>query len=288
MKTVIKSESKTVCISPDDQVVLVGEKINPTGRKKLPEALLAGDYDYVLKVVAEQVTGGANVLDVNVGAPGVDEEAVLPEIVKLVASVTDLPLCVDTANPKALAAALKVAPGRPLVNSVNGETISLANVLPLVHEHQTAVIGLTIDDDGISTEPEKRLKIAEKIVNEAVKIGIAAEDVVIDPLVMTVGSDGRAAVDTLETIALIREKLGVNIALGASNVSFGMPDRHTLNQSFMTLAIANGANCMITDASRLGLTVRAAEMLLNRDDYGRNYLGFYRNLEKRKKALAAA
>ena len=161
MKTILRSASKEVCISPDDPVVLVGEKINPTGRKKLPQALLDGDYGYVEQLANEQIANGADLLDINAGAPGVDEVAALPEIVKLVSGMTDLPLCIDTANQEALAAALKVAEGKPLVNSVNGETGSLANVLPLVKDHETAVIGLTIDDDGISTDPEKRLAIAE-------------------------------------------------------------------------------------------------------------------------------
>jgi 5-methyltetrahydrofolate--homocysteine methyltransferase len=153
----------------------------------------------------------------------------------------------------------------------------------LVKDHETAVIGLTIDDDGISTDPEKRLAIAEKIVNKAVQMGIPAEDIVIDPLVMAIGSDNQAAIDTLRTIELIREKIGSNIALGASNVSFGMPDRHSLNQSFMTLAILAGANCMITDPGRLGMTVRATEFVLGRDDFGRRFLGLYRNQEKLRK-----
>ena len=283
MKTILRSASKEVCISPDDPVVLVGEKINPTGRKKLPQALLDGDYGYVEQLANEQIANGADLLDINAGAPGVDEVAALPEIVKLVSGMTDLPLCIDTANQEALAAALKVAEGKPLVNSVNGETGSLANVLPLVKDHETAVIGLTIDDDGISTDPEKRLAIAEKIVNNAVQMGIPAEDIVIDPLVMAIGSDNQAAIDTLRTIELIREKIGSNIALGASNVSFGMPDRHSLNQSFMTLAILAGANCMITDPGRLGMTVRATEFVLGRDDFGRRFLGLYRNQEKLRK-----
>lgn len=283
MKTILRSASKEVCISPDDPVVLVGEKINPTGRKKLPQALLDGDYGYVEQLANEQIANGADLLDINAGAPGVDEVAALPEIVKLVSGMTDLPLCIDTANQEALAAALKVAEGKPLVNSVNGETGSLANVLPLVKDHETAVIALTIDDDGISTDPEKRLAIAEKIVNKAVQMGIPAEDIVIDPLVMAIGSDNQAAIDTLRTIELIREKIGSNIALGASNVSFGMPDRHSLNQSFMTLAILAGANCMITDPGRLGMTVRATEFVLGRDDFGRRFLGLYRNQEKLRK-----
>ena len=216
MKTVISSATCEICISPDDPVAIIGEKINPTGRKKLPQALLDGDYSHVAALATEQIEHGADLLDVNAGAPGVDEVKVLPEIVKLVADMTDLPICIDTANSTALAAALAVAPGKPLVNSVNGETDSLANVLPLVKEHGTAVIGLTIDDDGISTDPDHRLSIAANIMDRAVQAGIPAEDVIIDPLVMAVGSDNNAALDTLKAIEMIREQLDANIALGAS------------------------------------------------------------------------
>lgn len=280
MKTILKSATREVCISPDDPVVIVGEKINPTGRKKLPQALLGGDYGYVEQLAMEQIERGADLLDINAGAPGVDEVVALPEIVKLVSGLTDLPLCIDTANAEALEAALNVAPGRPLVNSVNGEKDSLAKVLPLVKNFETAVIGLTIDDDGISSDPDRRLAIAEKIMDRAVQAGIAADDVVIDPLVMAVGSDNNAAVDTLRTIEMIREQLDANIALGASNISFGMPDRHSLNQAFMTLAIQAGANCMITDPGRLALTIRASEFLMARDDFGRRFLTTYRNHKK--------
>lgn len=283
MKTVIKSETKEVYISPEHPVLLVGEKINPTGRKKLPQALLDKNYQYIGKLAQNQINAGANVLDINVGVSGLNEVEVLPEVITFITQMTDLPICIDTANPKALEAALKVTPGKPLINSVNGEKNSLAHVLPLVKEYGAAVIGLTISDDGISTDPEKRFSIAENILESAVKIGIPENDVVIDPLVMTVGADNNAGVDTLRTIKLIREKLGLNIALGASNISFGMPNRHALNQSFLTLAISAGANCMITDAKKLGMTIRGTELILSNDDFGRNYLSFYRNLEKHKK-----
>lgn len=280
MQTIIRSETKEICISTDGPVTLIGEKINPTGRKKLPQALREGNYNYIRVLVRNQVNAGADLLDVNVGVPGLDEVAVLPEVVTFVGAETDLPLCIDTANPEALEAALQVAPGKPLVNSVNGEEKSLESILPLVKEHGAAVIGLTMDDDGIPSDPETRLAIAENIVNRAEQMGIAASDVVIDPLVMSVGADTNAGVFTLQTIKLIRQKLGVNINLGASNVSFGMPERHTINQVFLALSIQAGATCMITDPARLGMTIRAGELLLGRDDFGRNYLSFYRNLQK--------
>lgn len=276
METIVKSDTKTHVISTEGPVTMIGEKINPTGRKKLAQALRDGDFDYVRELARSQAAAGADILDVNVGVPNLDDKAVLPDVVELVASEVDLPLCIDTANPEALAAALAVAPGRPLVNSVNGEEESLESVLPLVKEYDVPVIGLTMDDDGIPDDPETRASIAEKIVERAAQLGIATEDVVIDPLVLTVGADTNAGAVTLRAIELIRERLGVNINLGATNVSFGLPERHVLNQAFLALSIDAGATCMITDPAKLGLAIRAAELLLGRDDFAGGYIGFYR------------
>jgi 5-methyltetrahydrofolate--homocysteine methyltransferase len=216
------------------------------------------------------------VLDINVGVPDLDDVAMLPEIVKLVASWVDVPLCLDSPNPAALAAGLAVAPGKPLVNSVSGEEARLNSVLPLVKDRGAAVIGLIMDDNGIPATPEGRLAVAEKIVERAAKLGIPAEDIVIDPLVMAVGSDSQAGVITLETIRLIRAKLGVSINLGASNVSFGLPDRLTVNMAFMALAIGAGANCVISDPMKLTGIIRASDLLLGRDEYSARYLKYFR------------
>ncbi len=280
MKTILRAKDAEVCIDTEGQVVLIGEKINPTGRKKLSRMLTERNMDYVLEIATKQVDAGANILDVNVGVPGEDEVELLPAVVKLVSENFDIPLCLDSANPKALAAGLAVAPGRPLVNSVNGEEKSLGNILPLVKEYQTAVIGLTMDDDGIPKTADKRVSIAGKILDRAVQIGLAKEDVVIDPLVLTVGADHNAAMVTLETIALIRKEFGVSINLGASNVSFGLPDRHTVNQAFLALAIQAGANCMITDPLKLNGIIKAADLLLGKDDFGRAYITHYRSTQK--------
>jgi 5-methyltetrahydrofolate--homocysteine methyltransferase len=223
MQTILRSQSKTVVIDIAKPFVVIGEQINPTAARNWAAALQERDFEYVKQLAVEQVEAGADVLDVNVGVPGMDDVAMLPEVIQVVAGVTDVPICIDTPNPKALAAALPVTPGRPLVNSVNGEEGMLDAVLPLVKEYNAAVIGLTMDDSGIPNDPEKRLAIAEKIIERAARIGIPIEDVVIDPLVMTVGADSKAGVITLETIRLVREKFGVNINLGASNVSFGLP-----------------------------------------------------------------
>lgn len=280
MKTILKSKSQEVCIDTEGRVVLIGEKINPTGRKKLSGKLKERDLEYVLGVAQKQVDAGADILDINVGVPGEDEVELLPAVVKMVSENFDIPLCLDSANPQALAAGLAVAPGRPLVNSVNGEEKSLNSILPLVKEYGVAVIGLTMDDDGIPKTAEERVAIAGKIIERAVKIGLSAEDVVIDPLVLTVGADHNAAMVTLKTIAMVRKEFGVSINLGASNVSFGLPDRHTVNQAFLALAIQAGANCMITDPIKLNGIIKAADLLLGKDAYGRGYITHYRATKK--------
>lgn len=278
MKTVVKSMSKGVTIDTDGPFVIIGEKINPTGRKKLAAQLKERNFDYVRALVLKQVEAGADILDVNVGVPGEDEVVLLPEVCKVVMDVTDIPLCIDSANREALAAALAVVPGKPLVNSVNGEEASLEAVLPVVKEFGAAVIGLTMDDDGIPGDPEARLSIAEKILDRASKLGIPADDVVIDPLVLTVGADSRAGLVTLKTIEMVRDAFGVNVNLGASNVSFGLPERHTINQAFLGLAIAAGATCAITDPMKLSLTIRAVDLLRGRDEYAGRYIKHYRKL----------
>ncbi len=268
MKTVLKSQSQEVVVSTDGPIVMIGEKINPTGRKKLAAALQAGDFEYVKQQALQQAAFGAHVLDVNVSVPGLDEKSLLPAVVKFLTAHTPLPLCLDSNNPQALAAALEVAPGKPLVNSVSGEEGKLRDILPVVKDRGAAVIGLTMDKAGIPADAEARLAIAGKILERAAKAGIPAEDVLIDPLVLSVGADQKAAAVTLRTIALVRREFGVNINLGASNVSFGLPDRQTVNQAFLALAFGAGASCVITDAEKLAGAVLASDLLLGRDPYG--------------------
>jgi 5-methyltetrahydrofolate--homocysteine methyltransferase len=276
MQTILKSKTKQVKISTEGPFTVIGEKINPTGRKKLAAALQEGNLDYVRELAQKQIDGGADLLDVNVGVPGIDDVALLPKVVKMLSEEFDIPLCIDTPNPKALAAALEVAPGRVLVNSVNGEEASLNAVLPLVKEHGTAVIGLVMDENGIPSDPEVRCAIAEKILERAAKLGIPAEDVIIDVLVLTVGADSNAGSVTLKTIELVRQAFGVNINLGASNVSFGLPDRDTINQAFLGLAIGAGATCAITDPLKYTQYIRAADLLLGRDPYAGRYIKYFR------------
>jgi 5-methyltetrahydrofolate--homocysteine methyltransferase len=236
------------------------------------------NFDYVRELALKQVAAGADVLDVNVGVPGEDEVTLLPEVCQIVRSAVDVPLCIDSPNPEALARALAVVKGKPLVNSINGEAKSLLAILPVVKEFGAAVIGLTMNDDGIPSEPQVRLSIAAKIVERAAKLGIPREDVVIDPLVLTVGADSKAGWVTLQTIELVRKELGVNISLGASNVSFGLPDRHTVNQAFLGLGITAGASCAITDPVKLSLTIRAIDLLRGRDNHGMRYIKHFRSM----------
>ncbi len=279
MHTILKGKTKEITIGIDRPFVMIGEKINPTGRKKLAAALSEGNLEYVRQLAENQVAWGAEVLDINVGVPGIDEVAVVKQIVEMIASLVDIPLCLNSANPEVLAAGLAVAPGKPLVNSVSGEEKKLATILPLVKERGAAVIGLTMDDTGIPKTAEERVAVAEKILERAAKIGIPAEDVVIDPLVLTVGSDSKAALVTLQTVELLRKEFGTNINLGASNVSFGLPERPTVNAAFLTLAIQLGATCSITDPIKLGQTVKAADLLLGRDDNSMRYLKYFRAAE---------
>jgi 5-methyltetrahydrofolate--homocysteine methyltransferase len=287
METILKGTGKKVVIAADRPTVLLGERINPTGKKKLAAALSAGDLEIVRQEALAQVEAGADILDVNVGAAGVDEVDLLPKAVKLVLETVDQPVAIDTADGKALAAALathkEVNPdGKPLVNSVNGEESSLERVLPLVAEYGTAVIGLCMDDDGIPATPEDRLAVAKKIVERAAGLGIPREDILIDCLALTVGADSQAGWVTLEAIRMVREELGVNLALGASNVSFGLPDRETINGAFLAMAIGRGLNCPIVDAAKVAHYIQAADLALGRDEYAMRYLKAYRKRQKGK------
>jgi len=276
METIIKSEKKELVISIDRPFVIIGEKINPTGRKKLAAALKDGDFEYVKQIALRQVAAGADILDVNVGVPGVDEVDLLPKVAKIVSETVDVPLCLDSANRDALAAALAVLPGRPLVNSVNGEEASMEAVLPVIKEFNVPVIGLVMHDEGIPNDADTRVAVAGKIIERAAKLGIPAEDIVVDPLVLTVGADHGSGVVTLETIRRVKEEFGVNMNLGASNVSFGLPDRHTINQAFLALAMGAGATCAITDPMKLTSIIRASDLLLGRDNFGSRYIGYWR------------
>jgi 5-methyltetrahydrofolate--homocysteine methyltransferase len=287
MHTILKGSNKEVVIGEDRPFVMIGEKLNPTGIKKLGQALVEQNFEYVKYLAQRQVAWGADLLDVNVGHPQIDEAAIMPKVVEAVLSVVDVPLCIDSNEPKILEAGLRIAPGKPLVNSVNGEEKQLASVLPIVKDRGAAVIGLTIGEEGIPATAEERLAAAGTIIERAAKMGIPIEDIIIDPLVMTVGHNSNAAMVTLKTIELVKKEYGVNISLGASNVSFGLPDRHVVNSAFLVLAIQAGATCSITDPIKLGNTIRATDLLLGKDANSIRYLKYFRATEKLREQEAA-
>lgn len=287
MHTILKSNTKEVVIGADKPFVMIGEKINPTGIKKLGQALVEQNFEYVKHLAQRQVAWGADVLDVNVGHPQIDEAAIMPKVVEAIMSVVDVPLCIDSNEPKILEAGLNAASGKPLVNSVNGEEKQLSTVLPIVRARGAAVIGLTIGEEGIPATPEGRLAAAGIIIERCAKMGIPIEDIIIDPLVMTVGHNSNAGLITLKTIELIVKEYGVNISLGASNVSFGLPDRHAVNSAFLALAMQAGATCSITDPIKLGSTIKAADLLLGKDANSIRYLKYFRATEKLRAQEAA-
>jgi 5-methyltetrahydrofolate--homocysteine methyltransferase len=275
MQTILKGRSKEVVIDTEGPVVIIGESINPTRRKKLVDDLKERNFEVVRQLAESQLSSGADVLDVNVGYPGVDDASLLPETVRAIQQSFDVPLCLDSPNPKAIEAALKEVDGKALINSVNGEEKSLEAILPLAREHGAAVIGLVMDDDGITHDPEKRFGIAEKILNRALKKGIKVEDVIIDPLAMAVSADPNACLVTLETIRLVHDRLGVNITQGASNISFGLPNREVLNSAHMALSILYGLTCPIANPAKITALVRATDLILARDDYAMRFTELY-------------
>jgi 5-methyltetrahydrofolate--homocysteine methyltransferase len=277
METKLTSATKEVIISDERPTVLIGERINPAGKKKLAESLKTGSMDIVRKEAAEQVKAGADILDVNVTVFGLDEAPVLPQAVQAVMDTVDVPICIDSANSEALKAALKIYKGKPLINSVSGEERSLARVLPLVKEYGTAVVGLTQDDNGIPKDAATRIAIAEKIVNRAAQMGIPREDIVIDCLALAIGADPMSAVIALQTIREIRARLGVNMTLGASNISFGMPDRIYVNTSYLAMTIAAGVTCPVVDVAKVRPYILGTDLLLARDKRARRYIQAFRD-----------
>jgi 5-methyltetrahydrofolate--homocysteine methyltransferase len=263
---------------------IIGERINPTGRKAVLEALQAGNFDIVRKDALDQVAAGAAALDINAGVPGADEPTLLQQIIRNVIEVVDVPLCIDTADPLALEAALSIYEGKALINSVNGEEHSLARVLPLAREHGAAVIGLCMDDNGIPATAEQRFAVAGRIIERTTKMGIALEDVIIDPLAMAVSADSKAGRVALDTIEMVVREFGVNISMGASNISFGMPDRKFINATYLAMAIHAGVTCPITNPlqTEVNMAVLAADLSMGRDEYGMGWIKAYRKREKGK------
>ncbi len=277
--TVLRSASREVVIGGDQPFCIIGERINPTGRSIFQEQLRADDLSRIEIDVAQQVEGGAMVLDVNMGVPLADEADLLERAVKLIQNLTDLPLCIDSSVVEALEAGLAAYEGKALVNSVTAEDERLEAILPIVKRHGAAVIGLPNDEHEIPDDPRRRVELAGKLIDVATsRYGIPIEDILIDPLAMPVGADSTLAQKTLETIAMLRERFGVNMTLGASNVSFGMPDRPTIGATFLPMAISNGLTSAIMDARnpQIVRAVKAADLLVGNDEWGANWIAAYR------------
>ncbi len=280
METRVLSADQEVMISGDRPTVLIGERINPTGKKRLAEALRAGDLSVVREEALAQVAAGADILDVNVGATGVDEVEMLPRAVLAVIEAVDVPICIDSRKIKALAAALAVCPGRPIVNSVTGEEVSLEEVLPLVKEYNLPVIGLTLDEKGIPAEAAARVEIAHKIVERAEALGIPREDVIIDCLTLSLGANVKAGLGTLEATRRVKEELGVNQTQGASNISHGLPNRPVLTGAYLGMAIQAGLTCPTVDVALVRMAVLSADLVLGRDNYAMRFISAFREAQK--------
>ena len=268
METILTSPARAVRIGPDHPFVIIGERINPTGRKRLAAEMAAGNYDRVRDDALAQAAAGAHVLDVNAGIPLADEPAILAEAIRVVQSVVDAPLSIDSSIVKALEAGLAAYQGKPLVNSVTGEEERLEVVLPLVAQYKAAVIAISNDETGISEDPDVRFAIARKIVERAETYGIPREDVLVDPLAMPVGAVRYAGATLFQIVRRVREELGANTICGASNISFGLPDRPAINGAFLAMAIAAGMTCAITNPlePEIKKMILAADVLTGHDE----------------------
>jgi 5-methyltetrahydrofolate--homocysteine methyltransferase len=278
METKLSSRTREVIVSADRPFVIIGERINPTGRKVLAAEMKEGRMDRVRSDALAQVAAGAHMLDVNAGIPMLDEPALLVAAIKAVCEVTDAPVCIDSSIIEALEAGLAAYEGKALVNSVTAEEERMAIILPLVKKHGAAVIGMANDETGISMVPEERLALARRIIERAADYGIPQEDVIIDPIAMTVAADPTAGRITLETMILIRDELGNNMTCGASNVSFGLPDRPTVNAAFLPVAMYAGLTCAITNPliPEVRRGVLASDLLLGHDEYAMNWIKAHR------------
>jgi len=277
--TILSSATKTVRIGGDQPFAIIGERINPTGRKIFQLQLRSGDLSRVEIDVKEQVAGGAMLLDVNMGAPLADEAELMRQVIPLIQRLTDLPLVIDSSIIEVLDAGLAAYQGKALVNSVTAEDERLEAILPLVKKYGAAVIGLPNDEEEIPEEPARRVELTRKLIHVATeKYKIPVEDIVIDPLAMPVGADTLHPTRTLETIAMLKDEFGVNMTLGASNVSFGMPDRHSIAATFLPIAISCGLTSAIMDARspQIVRAVKAADLVLNRDEWGASWIAAHR------------
>jgi 5-methyltetrahydrofolate--homocysteine methyltransferase len=291
MHTRLSSATKEVVIGHDQPFCIIGERINPTGRRIFQEQLRAGDLSAIERDVKAQVEGGAMVLDINMGVPLTDEPALLKTAIKMVQDITDLPICIDSSVVEAIEAGLSVYQGRALVNSITAEDDRMAAILPMVKEYGAAVVALPNDADEIPMEADKRLDLTKKILDTAVgTYGLAPDDIQIDPLAMPIGADTTVVKTALETIRRIREQFDLNMTLGASNVSFGMPGRHTINATFLPMAMTAGLTSAIMDARtpQIVESVKAADLLLGHDEWGGSWISAHRAKQAAEKAAAEA
>jgi 5-methyltetrahydrofolate--homocysteine methyltransferase len=279
MDTILKTHKNEVIIGEDKPFVMIGEKINPSGFKRLGQALVQKDMEFVQQLALRQVAWGADALDVNVGYPNIDQVEMMRVVVGAIQAVVDVPLCIDSNKAEVLEAGLGIATGKPLANSVSGVESQMAGILPMVQERGAAMIGLTITEEGIPSTSEARLAVAGRIIERAVQIGIPIEDIMIDPLVMPIGHDNFSTTVTIKAMELIKREYRVNICLGASNVSFGLVERHSVNAAFLTYAMQAGVTCSITDPIQQGQTVRATDLLLSRDPNSARYLKYLHKIQ---------
>ncbi len=281
-ETVLSSPGKTVVIGPKRPFVMIGERINPTNRKKLSAEMAAMNFERVVREAIAQVEAGAQVLDVNAGIPLADEPAVLAGAIQAIQQAVDVPLSIDSSVVEALEAALKVYQGKPLVNSVTGEEERMERVLPLVKEHGAAVIGIANDERGILEDPDERFAVAQRIVERAEAFGIPRQDVLIDPLVMPIGAVPQAGKTVFRILRRVHEELDVNTVCGASNISFGLPGRPRLNAAFLAMLIAHGMPCAITNPlePEIRETVLAADVLMGRDPYCATWIQVHRQRQQ--------
>ena len=284
MQTVVTSPTKTVIIGTDQPFCIIGERINPTGRRIFQEQVRAGDLSAIIKDVKAQVEGGADMLDVNMGVPLTDEADLMRQAIKMVQELTDLPICIDSSVLEALEAGLQTYQGRALVNSTTGEDDRLDHILPLVKKYDAAVIALPNDETEIPMTVEDRLKITEKILRACDKHGVSHDRLVIDPLAMPIGAEPQAGNLFFETVHEIKTRWGLNMTCGASNVSFGMPNRHAINAAFLPAAMAVGLTSAVMDARspEIVSSVRATDILLGNDQYGGNWITRFRAMEAAK------
>ncbi len=293
MHTVVRSPNQTVLIGPDEPFIIIGERINPTGRKKLASEMLAGDFSRVVSDALAQVKAGAHILDVNAGVPSAEPQKIEPELmvraIETVQSVTDAPLSIDSSVVPALIAGIKAAKGRPIVNSVTGEAERMEVILPIVAEYDLPVIAICNDEDGISYDPTVRLAVAKKIVARAESYGIKREDILLDPLAMPVGAINSAGRDLFELVRMFRDELGCNSVCGASNISFGMPNRHLLDSVFVPMAIAAGMTCAITNPinQQVRHAIYAADVFMGHDESCLRYIAAMREAAKEAAANTA-